>query len=259
MKRLKFSVIIALCALAVSSCKLDNYDAPNASVYGSILDVDGGANVYQDIYNGGTVEFVEEYGDGTQQPDKRALVLMTNGTYRNNLMFAGTYSWMYIQNGNYIPETVETNFVLNKGENKFDIEVTPLCRIKDCTIQLVGNKIVAKFKIEIPAAVKAMYDNVDNQALDQMNYYVNMAGLWGHMTQLAVGQPTNIVNATKTISQVEWEATYKNPAYEHTYEINLPQNTLVSGQTYYFRAGARVRADNSKFNYGTLPVAITIP
>ena len=63
MKRNIKNMAFALLTLfAVTSCDLleiDNYDGPNATIEGKILDIETGELVEQDIIDGAQIEFIE--------------------------------------------------------------------------------------------------------------------------------------------------------------------------------------------------------
>lgn len=102
MKRNIKNMAFALLTLfAVTSCDLleiDNYDGPNATIEGKILDIETGELVEQDIIDGAQIEFIEH---GFENPETQYMVIKNNGTYRNNVMFAGSYT-MSLMRGNFV-------------------------------------------------------------------------------------------------------------------------------------------------------------
>ena len=156
-----FSCIVALFTL--SSCDwfvLDNLDGWDAKVQGKIIDSKTKETVQME--HGSSIQVYELYGeqyDHTNQKGEKGWdghsaigwAVKNNGTYVNNLTFAGKYE-METKNNNFTADAV--NFNLKKGDNTVDFEVTPFCRIVNPVITVEGNKIKATFKVEAgPAGV----------------------------------------------------------------------------------------------------------
>mgnify|MGYP000329196019 FL=1 len=134
-----------LTLFAVTSCDLleiDNYDGPNATIEGKILDIETGELVEQDIIDGAQIEFIEH---GFENPETQYMVIKNNGTYRNNVMFAGSYT-MSLMRGNFV--SVKDQEVVVKGNTVYDFRVQPYICIKNASIQKNGSKVVAKFRLE---------------------------------------------------------------------------------------------------------------
>ena len=76
MKRNIKNMAFALLTLfAVTSCDLleiDNYDGPNATIEGKILDIETGELVEQDIIDGAQIEFIEH---GFENPETQYMVI----------------------------------------------------------------------------------------------------------------------------------------------------------------------------------------
>ena len=84
----KILLLISCCLFALTSCEIDNYEAPNASIHGSIIDGKTGELVGMDVQEGGELKVVEL---GFEFPlDHRWSILYT-GVFRNVLVFAATY------------------------------------------------------------------------------------------------------------------------------------------------------------------------
>ena len=59
-KAIKLNMIWMMVSLiAFMSCELDNYDMPNAALFGSIVDAETGELLEQDIINGTQIEYIE--------------------------------------------------------------------------------------------------------------------------------------------------------------------------------------------------------
>ena len=84
----KILLMISCCLLALTSCEIDNYESPNASIHGSIIDEKTGELVGMDVQDGGELKVVEL---GFANPQTQSWKIMNTGEYRNNLVFAACY------------------------------------------------------------------------------------------------------------------------------------------------------------------------
>lgn len=143
MKRILYITLIIPCLLlTLFSCEPDNYDGPNAKVYGSIKDVSTGDLVETELITGNVIRAYEQ-GFGVEQ--RRNWKIKNSGEYRNDLVFAGDYRYEMFE-CNFYP--TEGTFNLNLGENNIDFDVTPYIRIINSSIQKIGNEIIASFSLE---------------------------------------------------------------------------------------------------------------
>ncbi len=222
MKRNIKNMAFALLTLfAVTSCDLleiDNYDGPNATIEGKILDIETGELVEQDIIDGAQIEFIEH---GFENPETQYMVIKNNGTYRNNVMFAGSYT-MSLMRGNFV--SVKDQEVVVKGNTVYDFRVQPYIRIKNASIQKNGSKVVAKFRLE---------KTVDQEVAE--------VALYGHRDP-NVGEPLKEFVVKQGVDN-------SYLGNEFTLELDLKHENIKSGTQYYFRIGARINIGGAKFNY----------
>lgn len=134
---------------------LDNQAGYDAQVYGTLVDSETGDPVLSEIYgtdsgwgvsiSAGYLTVIELGWDAEANQNWN---VKNNGTYRNNLVFAGQYK-MNTANANYYPVTSE--FELKKGENKIDFTVTPYARVTEQKIwyDTESRKIKATCKVEV--------------------------------------------------------------------------------------------------------------
>ncbi|MCF0074459.1 DUF3823 domain-containing protein [Dyadobacter sp. CY261] len=221
MKKLTIHISALLLLLGAGACSIDNYPAPDSQLYGTFLDIDTNEPVEQDIIRGSTIEFIEQ---GYASQTKQTMIIKNDGSYRNNLIFANTYTITPVR-GNFVPVTAQEVSV--KGETKLDFKVQPYIRVKEASIEKVGTKIVAKFKLQ-----QTVINNV------------RKIGLYAH-PEPSVGEPLRVALAEQEING----AIDPNKVYQ--VEIDLPSNSnvLKTGNQYFFRAGAIIDAPESKFNY----------
>ena len=105
MKRIFFSNYIAviLCLVLTTSCEIDNYDGPNATIQGVILDQNG--NPFHIDHNSEYIRMREvswAKGDENIFIANRRIAVMQDGTYLHTKQFEGDYL-MFPSNGNFFP------------------------------------------------------------------------------------------------------------------------------------------------------------
>lgn len=213
--------LVLLTVIVFSSCNLleiDNYDGPNASIEGKILDIETGELVEQDIIDGAQIEYIEH---GFENPEIQYMIIKNNGTYQNNIMFAGTYT-MSLLRGNFV--SIKDQEVIVKGHTVQDFKVQPYIRIKDASIQKTGNKVVAKFRLE---------KTVDQEIAE--------VALYAHR-EPNVGEPLKEFVVKEKVDN-------NNLDNEFILELDLTNKNIKAGTLYYFRIGARINIGGAKFNY----------
>lgn len=139
----KIFLAISCCLFALTSCEIDNYEGPDASIHGYILDEKTGDQVGTDIQNGSAIIVVEQ---GWTNPQDQTWSIMNTGEYRNNMIFAATYDVRF-ENCNFYPFSID-DFVVKEGNNEYNFEVTPYLRILNPSITKNGNTITATFSVE---------------------------------------------------------------------------------------------------------------
>lgn len=238
MKKIYFLIAIILGAIVFNSCELDNYDAPTASLSGSFIDNETGELIEGDIISGTQVELIEH---GFENPSIQRIVVQVNGTYRDDMMFEGTYSIPPIMRGNFVPPidadslTNDTLIIEIKGETIHNFVVQPYIRIKDASITIEGTKITATFKLE---------QTVENK--------VKAIGLFGHISP-AVGEPMQVGKKTQTLNKV----VDPNTEYELVLDVRTDKD-FEKGKAYHFRIGAVIDAAEAEYNYAPA-VRLMIP
>lgn len=231
MRNLKILIIILIAGLGLTSCELDNYESPSASLSGAIIDQQTGLPVEGDIISGTQIELIEL---GFENPSIQRLIVKTDGTYRNDMLFDGTYLILPLSKGNFVPLT-DTLTIEIKGKTIQNFEVQPYIRILDPNITIDGTKITATFRLE---------QTVGNK--------VSEIGLFGHSSP-SVGEPLQFGKKTQRLRKVI------DPDQVHELELDVrTDRDFVRGKSYHFRIGAIIDADEAEYNYATA-VRLTIP
>lgn len=238
MKRILNKIILISCfSFALSSCVIDNYDGPDASFHGAIIDEATGELVGTDIINGSTIRAEEQ---GFESPETQTWVIKNTGEFRNDMVFAATYDLELI-NGNFYPLTVE-NYEIHSGDNEHDFMVTPYIRIRNADISMVGNEIVATFSLEA-GNPEVRLNNISLFAF----------------TDMYVGSQIHFNTSGDNFSQSFSPSIEIDSDTEYTLSIDMDENSddFEFSRNYYFRIGALADVSGVgtvRYNYGPLIV-----
>lgn len=232
----KIGLLVSCCLLALTSCEIDNYEAPNASIHGSFLDEKTGELVGTDIQEC-SLTVVEL---GFTNPENQGWKIMNTGEYRNNMVFAGTYD-MRIENGNCYPFK-EEGVVVKKGDNTKDFKVTPYLRIINPSIKKEGSKIIATFsleggKAEVKVASVRLFAFSDMWVANSVKFGVTGGG------DIQDFNPSVSVDNTAYRLEIDCASEGNKDLFKYT------------GKNYYFRIGAKADVNNVgtiRHNYSPL-------
>jgi hypothetical protein len=232
MKKIYYLILLITGLLfGTTSCdlfKVDNFDGPDAQVYGQIRDSQGGGLVETDLLNGSQIGAYEL--GGYEEPERNDWYIMESGEYRNNLVFSNTYEFEFTS-CNFFPFTSD-EMAIKPGGNEINFNVVPYIRIKNLSIthDTGNNKIVATFNIEggqstVKVASMALYVFTDMHVGEYITKTLSNG----------TGQPRMSFSPAATIT----------PATTYTLSIDLASNASVFGihRNYYFRVGAKASQD----------------
>lgn len=224
MKTIKTFFLAGITLLLVS-CELDNFDGPDAQVYGTLIDDVTGETIQQEIGTSGDAATIQviEYGYSIRAVQNWKI--KTTGEYRNNLVFSGTYD-IILNNGNFVKLDTLKAYNIKSGENRLDFKVIPNIRIMTPKIEKTGNSIIATFLLQYGHAT----GKVKNIALFAQTDE----------------NPSSSFNIAKVERNVEGEElTYQNNSLNENriYTISIDLNSdegkkLRTGMKYFFRIGA---------------------
>lgn len=243
MKRIKYMITLLSLIGAMSSCELDNFDGPDAQVYGAIIDAETNEPVAQEIGTSGDAASVQviEYGYAIRKV--QTWKIMLNGEYRNNLVFSGTYD-VIMNNGNFLKLDTLKTYRLNPGENRLDFKVIPNIRIQRPSVEKKGNTIVASFRLQ--------YGHGTGK--------IEKAALFVQTDK----NPSNSFHLARVEMNLEdEELTFANNASnaERTFTLTLNLDSdegkkLNPGRKYFFRIGALPKdlgeGIQPKYNYSSV-------
>ena len=244
----KIFALLSLLILA-TSCDwfvFDNQESWNAQVEGRILDSKTGEPVQFAFPNTSTITVYEE---GWDKEDAQKWHVKCNGTYRNKLVWAGTYRMETVKQ-NFYPASLP--FTLKKGANTVDFTVTPYARILEPEITYQDGKIIARFKVEVEDAQKtpnvdvALFGFTDRWVSDgNNNFDFDKVQKDGKQKKIktADGQTTIELSIDPT------KASGTQFVYERTHYLRIgavATGTENSGKCYNFSPVFRMSSDFSK-------------
>ncbi len=228
MRKIKYLIAGSSSAVFMVSCELDNFDGPDAQVYGAVIDAETEELIQQEIGTSGDAACVQviEYGYAIRKVQQWKLML--NGEYRNNLVFSGTYD-VIMNNGNFVKLDTIKGYRFDKGENRLDFRVIPNIRI------------VATFKLQYghstgKAEKVALFAQSDQNPSNSFNL--------AHVTANIEGDDINFENNSRNANKV----------FTLTLDLNSDEGKkLKAGQKYFFRIGALPKdlgeGIQAKYNY----------
>lgn len=223
-KTINRMVTISVILITLSACdmfEIDNYEAPNATLKGGIIDAQTGELVETTIEYGSTLKLDEI---GWAPGGTLTRIIKENGEYQDKMMFAGKYKVTFNE-CNFYPFVVE-EITVNKGENVINFEVTPYIRIKDVNIRREGNEIVATFKLQA---------GKPEVRLQHVRLY--------HANDMYVGEPYSFRSLSGAGIQQYFETPIEideNQEFRLTVDLTNAWNKYLMRykKNYYFRVGA---------------------
>lgn len=243
MGKIKYIIAGISAACILASCELDNFDGPDAQVYGAVIDAETDELVQQEIGTSGDAASVQviEYGYAIRKVQHWKLML--SGEYRNNLVFSGTYD-VIMNNGNFVKLDTIKGYRFHKGQNKLDFRVIPNIRIKEASVKKEGNAVIAAFKLQYGHSVGkvekiALFAQSDKNPSNSFN----LAHVEANIEDDNVNFGNNNLNATKVFTL--------------TLDLSSDEGKkLKAGQKYFFRIGALPKnlgeGIQAKYNYSSV-------
>ncbi len=231
-----FLGMMVLAAVMFKSCEIDNYEGPDASIQGTIVDQNGKAVQFEQGQGSGRIKLEET--SWSENPVPLYLNIRQDGSYVNTKFFAGTYLATLVEGAFYPQEGQE---IAVAGEYKHDFSIVPYLELEWVSEPALtaDNKVTASFKLKRNAGPNGenMPDLMDYQLFISTTQYVGNNNFDG----TRVGQPVKITNTQAN----------------DTFTITSLQ-PMKYATTYFVRIGARVNDTYKKYNYTTIKT-VTVP
>ncbi len=241
MKKFIYTIMGGMAFCLASCMEIDNYDAPDARIYGKIIDKTTGENFITE-QGGFSIRLWEK--SWSDQPQPIDLVVKQDGTYNNNKMFGGTYD-MLPNNGPFWPaDTIRGCRV--DGSLHQNFVVVPYLHITDVTSRLEGTQLYLSCKLKAPVTQ-------DLPMVKEIRPFVSLTQYCGVNNRINEYFKDDLrVNINKPYTSIVDPVTGKSQTYD------LPPLTLKSGRTFYVRIGANVNSPSQAYNYSPV-VEVKVP
>ena len=240
----KILYILAMGALvgAGSSCKkIDNYDAPNATLTGSVVDATTGAGIQTEQGSGTRIKLLEiSY---TANPTPFYISSMQDGTFTNTKLFAGTN--VISAEGPFVP------MVQTDDAGKTIVDESQTVQIKNTTT--VTFKVHPLLRVEW---VGTPTFNPDGTITAQVKF---TRGTDDPNFQQDISDVYLFVNATKYVGnnnydnryskQISYDGSAGNTAAGTTITLTTVGGPMPGKRDYFIRVGARTTYGLKYYNY----------
>lgn len=218
--KMKPTLLLSLILLTLAGCEIDNYEAPELTLTGEVIDYQTKELVESGGINSGTI--VKLYEGNSQQP----LLYKTfpEGTFVNSKLFAGSYT--IEAEGPFTMSEGKLENVSINGNQEIAIEVIPNVRLYIAIEEQSGST----------AKVLLAYEKVRSE-----QELLDLGMVWGEFKN-----PNIYSFAGGSILQEDVRPLQLTSG-EQTYTLeNLKPNT-----TYYVRGTARTMNPGNYYNYST--------
>ncbi|MDR1783443.1 MAG: DUF3823 domain-containing protein [Dysgonamonadaceae bacterium] len=268
-----FYLITAISLLCLASCmEVDNWDAPDAAIVGTITDIYTGKPIVQD-QNEWQIRIWETSWEreGGVLADVQTLATKNDGTYSNNKLFAGTYM-MLPYDGPFFPLDTIRGVVLKSGKTTtVDFTVRPMLQIIDFETEMTTMKynnvewpaLIMRCKLKAPIRDST---EVDGKKIALPNLYdlrpfvSRLKNFCGNANYLNLAEyRDNVRIQIRRSWKAEMEARFgitTDTEVSGVYQTDpMP---LKSGWTYYVRIGCNVDYLSRRYAYSPI-VEIVVP
>lgn len=149
--KLKYTMqaLLACCTLSFAACSLDNYDAPDGGIKGSVIDAATGELVLQPVNatTGMRVRLTQQ--DWEVEAESQLFYAQEDGQFINGQLFNGEYV-MALEQTNFFP--VESQHITINGQTSIKVEVTPYANVS------IDNISIKNLTINSDATIKRTWD-----------------------------------------------------------------------------------------------------
>ncbi|MCR5002952.1 MAG: DUF3823 domain-containing protein [Bacteroidales bacterium] len=267
MKRIFKTILVATAAISMASCSLfeiDNYDAPEETLFGKVVDENGNPVLTDQGSEGIRVRLIETSWEGNVTPQD--FYCRPDGSFTNTKLFEADYNIRV--DGPFIPivreatdgslladESVNTHI---KGKTEVNFTVQPFLNVEITEIpQASGGKINAKVKVTRNVSADDFKTKIEPMG-DYSDDFVNVTDI-----QLFVSYSSSVGYRAR---DDRWSNSlnYEGNSFEQLLgtEVQISSNGAIpSGRKVYVRAAARINyatEGTRRWNYSE-PIEVYIP
>jgi hypothetical protein len=222
-------ILVVLCGGWLQGCSLDNYDAPDATLTGRLVDSETDEPVQSQIPNGARIRIYEFYGnEWSLQPYDFSV--KQDGSFENRSVFAGRYK-ITAEGPFAAVDTIETEI---SGAQTLDIRVTPHLRLTVSATPGAGGEVTLSTQVSRSANAPKI------------------------RTITFVASKTAYVDRNVFVKKVDLDvnAESDDEIVSRTHSATL--TGLTPGKTYWVRIGALANNPSSYYNYSKI-LEVTLP
>jgi hypothetical protein len=238
-------LLLAATLLSFASCQeIDNWDEPDARLYGNVIDEYTGKNLLMDN-NDWQIRILdrtwEQNNPGTVA-QFQTLAVGRDGVYNNTRLFSGIYD-MLPYDGPFWPVDTVRDVVLER-ETQQDFTVKPYLQLSKFTATLNGTNLTLSCNVKAPVIT-----GLPN--LFEVKGFLSLTTFCGNSNYINIAEYNNL---RKQINKT-WAAevgTADNKDY------TMGPFPVKSGYTYYVRIGANVNALSRRYNYTEI-IKVVVP
>jgi hypothetical protein len=222
-------MLTVLCMCCFSGCELDNYDAPNATLTGRLLDSGTNEGMPTQTPNGARIRIYEFYqGEWSAQPYD--FWVKQDGSFENKAAFAGKYR-ITVEGAFAAFDPIETDI---SGTKTLDIPVTPYLRLSVNATPGASGEVTLSTQVSRSANAPKIRT----------------------ITFVCGKTPYVDKNTFVKKSDIDVNSVSDDEIVSKTYSATL--TGLTPGTTYYVRAGAFANNTGSHYNYSKV-VEVKLP
>jgi len=239
------NLLLGASLLFLASCQeVDNWDEPNARLYGNVIDSYTGQNLLMD-QNDWQIRIIdrtwEAMNPGTVA-QYQSLAVQRDGVYNNSKLFPGTYD-MIPYDGPFWPIDTVKGVVL-KDKTQQDFTVTPYLQVLNFKATLDGTNLTLSCTVKAP-----IITGLPN--LYEVKGFLSLTTFCGNSNYINIGDYNNL---RKSINKT-WAA---EVGTADSKDYTLGPYPVKSGYTYYVRIGANVNALSRRYNYSPI-IKVVVP
>jgi hypothetical protein len=223
MKKINLLLCLFIATIAISCEKLDNYDAPNETLTGRVIDQTTGEPIISEQPNGFRIKLLETSWSDNPQPEY--FWGKADGTFNNTKIFAGTYSVSPVEGAFF---DVDPQQVEIKGSVDIEFKVTPYLTVNATEIKKIDAET-----LEVSYTISRT--KVGDKIIDARVFV---------STNPNVG--TNIIDSNLSPLR-DLQNISDNEILNTTYKETI--KGLKSGKKYYVRVGARTNNASKRYNF----------